>query len=183
MNKNKRERTKPFLHFRINSKRGISAIIATVILIGLAIIAIGIIWVSIRGVITKQIESTELCFGNYDKVSINSLYTCYDKNSESMRISLSIGDIEVNKVLISISGTGTTKNSEISNNASIISGFTNYPSGTVSIKLPEKNSGLTYVYDLSTGGFTGKPDKIDITPVIGNQQCDVSDSLLAIENC
>ncbi|MBU2104533.1 MAG: hypothetical protein KKF67_02035 [Nanoarchaeota archaeon] len=165
------------------NKAGISTIIATVILIGLVIVAIGIIWVSIRGVIIKQIESTELCFGNYDKVNLNSLYTCYDVSSDSMRISLSIGDIEVNKVLISISGTGTTKNFGISNNASLIGGVTNYPSGTASIQLPGKNSGLTYVYDLSTGGFIGKPDKIEITPVIEDQQCEISDSLLAIENC
>jgi hypothetical protein len=164
-------------------KKGVSTIIATLILIGLVIVIIGIIWVGIRGVITKQIESTESCFGNFDKIILNSLYTCYNESSGNMHISLSIGDIEVDKVLISISGTGTTKNFEINNTASTIGGFTNFPSGTPNIKLPDKNSGLTYIYDLSTGGFSGRPDKIEISPVIGNQQCDVSDSLLDIENC
>tara|TARA_Y100000034_G_C6803795_1_gene360733 strand:- start:34 stop:537 length:504 start_codon:yes stop_codon:yes gene_type:complete len=167
----------------MRNNQGVSGIIAAILLVGLVVVAIGIVGLVIRNTISEQIERTESCFGNFNKVTINNLYTCHNTSSGNLLISLSIGDITVEKVLIAISGTGTTKSFEIHNSSSTITGFTNYPSGLDSVKLPSKNGGLTYIYDLTTGGFSGKPDKIEIAPTISGTQCEISDSLLSIDDC
>lgn len=166
-----------------NSKRGLSGVIATVLLIGLVVVAIAIVGLVVRNMVSTQVESTESCFGNYNKVTLNPLYTCYNLTSGEMLISLSIGDINVDEVLVAISDTGTTKSFKIKNTSSIIPDLTTYPDGLASTQLPSKNGGLTYVYNLTSGGFLGKPDRIEIAPIINNKQCDTSDTLSSIDDC
>ena len=51
--------------------------------------------------------------------------------------------------------------------------------GTDLIKLPGKNSGLTYI----STEFSSTPDSVKITPVIDGNKCEVSDSVLEIYSC
>jgi len=166
----------------LNSK-GLSGVITMVLLVGLVVVAVAIVGVVLRNLITEEIKGTESCFGNYNEVSIEPLYTCYNLSSEKLLISIKIGGINVDGVLVAISGTGTTKSFKIQNTSSTITGLTNYPSGSTSVKLPGQNGGLTYIYNLTEGGFSSKPDRIEIAPVINNKQCDVSDFLSSIDNC
>ena len=159
------------------NKKGVSPVIATVILIGLTVLSVSLVWVIINGVITKQTEETESCFGNFDKVTINNLYTCYDIPSNNFRFSISIGNLDVDKVLVSIFQEGNTNSFEITNTPSVVPGVVNYPEGSSNIKLPGQNSGRTY-------SFRGvRPDKITLTPTIKNNQCEPSDSLTGIDYC
>ena len=157
-------------------------IVITVILIALSMAAIILVWAFINNMIKKQIKSSESCFGNYDKVQLNEQYTCYEKligSNYDLRFSLSVGDIEVDKVIVSVSSASAVKSYELTNTEQTILGLSMYPSDSVQIKLPGKNAGLTY----KATGFTEKIDSIQIAPVIGKTQCDVSDSFLEIEDC
>lgn len=97
-------------NFFPRNHKGLSTIIVTVLLIGLTIVAIGIIWAAINGMIRGKIANTEACFGNFGKVEINPQYTCYiDKptgQQDEFQFSLSIGDINVEKVIVGISSAG-----------------------------------------------------------------------------
>ena len=175
---------------RFLSKKGISGVITVVLMIALVMAAAAIVWGIVNNTLKGQIESSKSCFGNFNKVTINPVYTCYNRVSENVytvQFSLSIGDIDVDEVLVSVSSGGSTKGYPLTNVAGTIAGLTNYDSandpqigfGTESIEIPSKNGGKTYV----ANGFTAKPDLIQIAPTLGGQQCDVSDTISGIESC
>ena len=162
-------------------KKGFSTVITTILLIALVIVLIGIIWGVVNGLIKKSTESSGACFGIFEKVSLNSEYTCY--TDDELRFSISISDIDVEEVLVGISAEGESLTFRIKNDSSEIDNLVMYPGGSTSIGLPSKNAGLTYVLDLSGAGLSGTPEVIDIAPVIKGSQCEISDSLNKIEKC
>lgn len=168
----------------MHNKRALSTVIITVILIALSMAAIVLVWGFVNNILKKQIGNTESCFGNYDKVQINERYTCYEDlggGEYALRFSLVIGDIDVTKVIVSVSSASAVKSYEITNEDQTVSGLENYPSETTTdISLPGKNAGLTY---RTTTEFDSKIDSVQITPIIGGKQCDVSDTFSDIENC
>ncbi len=167
---------------KLASKKGLSTIVITVILIALSMAAIVLVWAFVNNLIKGQIKSSESCFGNYNKVTINGQYTCYERagTDYNLRFSLTIGDINVDKVLVSISSESSMKSFQITNTAQPITGLEMYPSGETNVILPEKNSGLTYNV---TTLFSDKIDLIQIAPVINGDLCEVSSSISEIEDC
>ncbi len=161
------------------NKKGLSAIVITVILVALSMAAIVLVWVFVSNMLNKQISSSESCFGNYDKVKLNGQYTCYDSSEDTVRFSLIIGDIQVSKIIVSISSASAVKSYTLTNANQSVTGLTMYPSGSTTITLPGKNAGLTY----EATGFDSTVDSIEIAPVINGNQCEVSDSLSDIEEC
>ncbi|MCK9596056.1 hypothetical protein M0R19_02650 [Candidatus Pacearchaeota archaeon] len=162
---------------RRNNKKGLSDIVTTVILVALSMAAVVIVWVFINNLIKGQIKSTESCFGNFDKVKLNGQYTCYDIQNNIFRISLTVGNVQVDKVIISVSSASAVKSYEITNTAQAIDGLVLYSGGDVI--LPGKNSGLTY----NATGFPSNIDLIQIAPVISGTQCEISDTISEIEFC
>ncbi|MBT96784.1 MAG: hypothetical protein QF567_02720 [Candidatus Pacearchaeota archaeon] len=160
-------------------KKGLSGVVATIILVLLVLVAVGIVWGAIRGIINEKIDIVNSCFGNFEKATINSQYTCYNSSSNEFRFSIDIKDTEIDKLLISISGRNETKSFEIPQlGSSLIRNYNgNY---NEDIKLPGKNAGLTYVANISK---VGKPSLIKIAPIIGGNQCEISDSLSEIDDC
>ena len=188
---NKRDKNKSFSLCNLSPKnrRGLSTIIITVILIALSMAAIVLVWGFVNNLIKKQIGSTESCFGNYDKVELNKQYTCYENlgnNQYAIRFSLTIGSVNVTKVVVSISSASAVKSYELTNEIQRFTDMTDYPcvgqcwyADNLDIKLPGKNSGLTY----RIAGFNSVADLIQVAPIIGGEQCEVSDSISQIENC
>lgn len=165
---------------RVN-KKGLSLVVTTILLIALTMVLIGIVWGIVNNLIKKSTEDTNACFGIFEKVVLNSEYTCY--NEDGLRFSISIGDVDVDEVLVGVSLGGESSTFIIKKTPSQINNLVMYPDGSTSIKLPSKNAGLTYVLDLSGAGFSGTPDSIEIAPVVQGAQCEVSDSLNEITRC
>ncbi|MEK6906672.1 MAG: archaellin/type IV pilin N-terminal domain-containing protein [Nanoarchaeota archaeon] len=163
---------------RFRNKRGISTVVSSLLMIMLVIIAVVIIWGAVRSLINVETEGTSSCSKIYGKITINSLYTCYNYTSPGeLQFSIKIGDINIDRVLVAISSEGATESFEITNNKQPIEGLKNYSSGEIII-LPKKNGGMTYRYSTPT-----KPNLIEVAPVIGEKQCEVTDSLSEIDNC
>lgn len=163
-----------------NSRKGLSAVITTLILIALTISAIAIVWVTVSNLLTGKLNVAESCMNIFNKVEINELYTCYD--GSNFQFSINIGDINIDEVIVLISGEGKTESYTLNNTEHTIANLANYPFtdfGTGLIKLPEKNSGMTYI----SNEFSSTPDSVKIMPVIDGNQCEVSDSLLEIYPC
>jgi hypothetical protein len=170
------------LHYKFPDKKGLSAIITTMILIGISLAAVALVWTFVSGMLKGQIKSSEACYGNYDKVTLNRQYTCYENpgtGSYYLRFSLSVGDVRPEKIIVSVSASSAVQSYTIINATGLVAGLTMYPSGSTSIALPSRNGGLTY----RTAAFTGKFDSIKIAPVIGGTQCDMSDSIVEIADC
>ena len=164
------------------NKKGLSTVVITVIMIALSMAAVIVVWGFINSMIKDQINSSESCFGNYDKIKLNKQYTCYEvvEGGYNLRFSLSIGDVEVDKIIVAVGSSETIKSYEISDEEKEIDGLTRYPSNNLTVvSLPGKNSGYTY----RATGFTGKIDSIQIAAVINGNQCEVSDSISEIEIC
>ncbi len=170
------------LYKKMGNKKGISGVITVVIMVALVMVVAAIVWVVVRNIVQGELGGVESCFGAYDKVKIESMYTCYDSDSNNFQFSINVKDIDASGVLVSIAGEGATKSYTITNQAQTIENLANYSSGvfgTDLIKLPGKNGGLTYLENT----FTAKPDLMQIAPIIDGKQCDASDSLSEIDDC
>lgn len=173
------------LTYKINNKKGVSTIVVTVILIALVMGLSVLIWGVINSLVRKQMGSTESCFGNFGKINLNRQYTCWDNLNSYLQFSISIGDIDVNNLIVSISSEAGSKTFYINNTDSQIGNLANYVAtgvpgfGTDLIRLPGKNEGKTYI----TNYTTVMPDSITLVPIINGQQCEASDSIKSIENC
>ena len=151
-------------------------------MIAFVIATVVIVWTVVSNLVESGLEDAESCMGSYGKVSINSLYTCYNSTSGNLQFSIKIKDIELDSILVSISSAGSTKSYTITNEAKTFAHLANYGSGVFnndSVKMPDKNSGLTYLENT----FTETPDLIEIAPIINRKQCEMSDSLSGIDDC
>lgn len=167
----------------MENKKGVSAVVAAIILVALVIAVVAIVWAVVNNLVKGGLGESEACFGVFEKVTLNPRYTCYDIDPEEFRFSISIGEIDVDEVLVGISAEGSSVSFKISKTAGAIDNLVTYPLRSSSIVLPSKNAGLTYIFDMSGAGFSEAPDSISIAPKIKGVQCGASDSMNYIERC
>ena len=166
------------------NKKGISGVIVTLILITISLVIVVVVWRVVNNLTSDTLDKAESCFGVFGKVSLNNQYTCYKSNGE-IWVSVNIGDIEVDSALVSITANGQSKSFTLTNEEQTIENVANYGStgfGTDLIKLPEKNSGMTYIYKWSSL-LTKEPDSVQIIPIINGKQCEIADTISAFGNC
>lgn len=166
---------------KIENQKGISQIIATMLMIVLVLGATSIVFSVVNNLVQDEIESSESCFGNFGKVTINKQYTCQDFDSNEFQFLINVGDVNIGGLLVSVSGNSGTKSFKITNEAMSFVKTYNGLYGQV-VNPPNKNSGLTYIINLSEISVGGV-DSITIAPIMENNQCEVSDSLSGIDNC
>ena len=164
----------------LSTKKGLSGVITVVLMIALVMAAAAIVWGIVNGLLKDKMESSKSCFGNFNKVTINPIYTCYDSTNDLVQFSLKIGNIDVDEVLVSVSSSGNTKGYTLTNTDQQGIGLTRYPSGGEVI-LPGKDEGRTYTTAINS--FPAKPDLIQIAPTLNGQQCGESDTISGIESC
>lgn len=165
----------------MKNKKGVSTVIASLLLILLTIVLIGVVWSIVMKLVNSKVEESS-CLEVIGKVNLNGQYTCYNSPSE-LRISIEREDIEIGGILVAVSSSGTTKTFTLKeDNQNFV--FLKYYNGTYNenVKIPDKNSGRTYVYNLTSQGI-GSPDYLSISPIIGENQCDKSDETFEIPDC
>jgi FlaG/FlaF family flagellin (archaellin) len=160
-------------------KKGLSDVIATVILIALVMAATAVVWGAVNKIIRDKTNDACMDVGFSQKVTINEDYTCYNSTDDQIQFSLAIWDVNIDGVLVSVTSSGNSKSYTITNTPQTIAGLVNYPDKSTSIKLPAKNSGLTYI----ATGFPTEVDSIKIAPIVGDKQCELSDQINQIEDC
>ncbi|MEM3091999.1 MAG: archaellin/type IV pilin N-terminal domain-containing protein [Candidatus Pacearchaeota archaeon] len=165
------------------NKKAVSEIVGTVIVIAI-VIGIGTItWVVVNNFVKQQTEEAGSCIEIIDKVSLEGRYTCYNITSRELQFSINIGDIDVDEILVGISGQGKGISFTIKKQPEFVQNVVMYPDRDPNVKLPERNAGLTYLFNFSSAGFTEVPDSIKISPSIKKNRCGVVDSINEIENC
>lgn len=172
------------------NKRGISVAIVTLLLVLLSIFLVSIVWVFVNNFLIERLDEAGSCFGISEKVTLNSRYTCYDfpigeSTEKEIQFSINIGDIEIDSLLVSIQGLSSFENFEMTNDFTSIPKLRDITGGFGDpITLPNKNSGKTYAYEWDyEEDKKNIPISIQISPKIGDTQCQNSDSLSPIERC
>ena len=162
----------------MNNKKGISAIVATVLIILITVAAVTIIWAAIIPMISNQLESGTICLDAVSQIQLmDAGYTCVSSDGKNVSIQVKHGakafvlaDIQV---LVSAGGT-TTPFSLV--NATEVLVPTDATTALLKGKLPGANQEKVYV--INTSGITETIDKVQIAPVVevGNTQeaCDIS---------
>ena len=173
-------KTKNILLFK--NRKALSTIIATLLLITLTLVVVGVVWVVVNNIIKEKIGGTEACFNIFEKVQIGD-FTCYNSTSAELRIAISVKDISMDSLLVSVTGDEMGKTFTLKNN--MASEFIKEYKGVynASLTIPGQNSGITYVFNMTNAGFSGAPKLIKISPEIKGKQCDVIDTLEEIPDC
>lgn len=165
----------------VNSKKGVSTVVATIMMIGLVIIIGVVVWGVINNSVNEQVSNTGSCFGIFGKINIDDRYTCYNSSSNSVRFSLGVSDVDVDAIIVRISSISGTKSFTIGDNATRTDlrfyNETNLDKNYTWV--PRNNTGLTYI----ASGFASSPDSIDISPIIDGSQCESTDNIKDISDC
>lgn len=147
----------------MNNKKGISAIVATVLIILITVAAVTIIWAAIIPMIQENLAGSGECFDASAALSVASDYTCYTFNGTTnitnVQVHRSTGDFVLVGVDVIVGSQGTTKAYSFNDT-----------------NLPDPNGERLYAINLGTD-FTSAPDEVSVAAVVkaGNTQktCDI----------
>jgi FlaG/FlaF family flagellin (archaellin) len=168
---------------RQKNQKGLSDVVSIVLFLALVVVMVGIVWAVVNGLVKDKLSQAGSCFDISGKVTINGRYTCYNSTSNELQFSLSVGDINIDEILVGISASGTSVSFKINSGSSQVTNLFTYPGRSINVTLPKKNAGLTYILNMSGAGFQGVPDSMRIAPIVGEEQCETSDSVEEIDNC
>ena len=153
----------------IKNNRGISAVVATVLIILITVAAVTIIWSAIIPMVKNQIETGTVCFDAVSELSIvtNQGYTCIKGDGNiSIQISRGAKEIDLKKIQVLVSIGGDTAAYELND--------TN--------KLPKANEAKVFNVNYTQLNITAdqlkKADEVKIAPIVGvgntEERCEVS---------
>ena len=181
--RNKRQKSKFFnYNFFPKNRKALSGVVMMVIMIALVMVIMAVVVTMTKKTVEKKIEQTEACgIDNFGKLSINSEFVCYDSTNSEFVFSINREDIDLDKLLISISSETESQTFEMRSKVDEDFGgkIVSYPDRSTKVRLPGKNSGKTYILT----EFSDQVTDIKIAPVISGKQCDVIDTLSNIVDC
>ena len=162
-------------------KRGISDLIATVLLIVITVAAVGIIYAAIMPLIRGQIETSQKCGSAGIEIISEGGYTCYDPGTKEVKIQIQRGEsnVDIAGLQLQVAGGGKSKSVEINSTTSLI--YVKEYGGSYSsvLTLPAKNEARTYVIKItdSAVGITA-PESVSVAPIVKigaqNKICGIS---------
>lgn len=105
------------------NKKGISAVVATVLIILITVAAVTIIWAAIIPMVKDNLDRGTICLGAMSQLNIlNKGYTCFDNPGDEVRVQVAHGPKDIGlagiQVLVSDDSGGTTSYTE-SNTANL----------------------------------------------------------------
>jgi flagellin-like protein len=150
-----------------NNKRGISAIVATVLIILITVAAVTIVWAAIIPLVSNQLDKGTICLDAVSQVTIEDRgYTCYNNDTGVVELQIGHGpkDFVLAGVQVLISKAGDTTSITL-----------NETDG-----LPGVNA--EKVLNVSYPAAADIPESVSIAPIVkvGNTQetCDISSTLV-----
>jgi len=154
------------------NKKGISAIVATVLIILITVAAVTIIWAAILPMISDTMEESQRCTSAVAELTLLEDYTCYDSGNDQLKVQIGRGKSEFNLVDIQLlAGTGGATTSFSIKESD---GFSDFP-------------GINEERVYTVIGLDAIPDTLVIAPVIGVGQkeyaCTASGRTIKVEAC
>ena len=128
---------------RILNKKGISPIIATILLILITVAAAGIIWKAVIPMINKSLSKVTVGQGALEELEIvtDNVLTCTRSTNTSVQIRKIPGDVEITRIKIIVTMADGTTNYTIITNSSTpsmpsdnnVKAYTVYPGNVTSV--------------------------------------------------
>ena len=167
-------------------KKGLSAVIVTLLLTTLAVSLIVIVGLTIRGIVGDEADQSKKCFGDFSnlgKVTFDSRNTCYNKTSDEIQFSIRRGDVEIDGISVFISSGRETVPLRLTDEERKFDSL-RYYGGTYgsAVKLPPNEGTSTYVYGWNVAR-RGNVSRLEIRPVVGGTECSASDVIRTFYNC
>jgi len=100
----------------MNNKKGISAVVATVLIILITVAAVTIIWAAIIPMINDQLSRGTICLDAATALSIeNKGYTCQDAAADQVKIQVKHGsqDVDLAGIQVLIGEDGSTSKTDV----------------------------------------------------------------------
>jgi len=164
-------------------KKGVSAVVGTVLLIVISVVAVTIIASILIPMIRKNLEEGGKCFELMDQISIikqsGNVKTCYGSGKVQFIVKRGFKDIELGGFAISISGDGRSDRYDIIEGSTDDDGVYEYgKTDTDAIGILKPGTERTYIIE------TERPTKIEIAGILeSGKLCDIQDRLEEIPNC
>ena len=143
-----------------NRKRSLSTVVATLLMVLLVVIAVGIVSQIVIPMIKKDLSSAGSCLDAMGNVKFNNEYTCYDKTNRITRVSIEVKKVQVSGFVVNIYSEG---NSE---------------SHTIKEGLPKENEARVYEIEIITGII---PKTVKVSPIMGSETCEEMDQIILNE--
>jgi len=134
----------------VENKKGISAVVATVLIILITVAAVTIIWAAIIPMINDQLARGTICLDAMTQINIESKgYTCYDSVNNVAKVQIKHGakDIGLVGLQILISEEGSTTSNETRGNMPV-------PNEEMVLNIPYSNK--------SADG----PESVKVAPIV-----------------
>jgi flagellin-like protein len=156
----------------MNNKKGISAIVATVLIILITVAAVTIIWAAIIPMISNQLDKGVICLDAVSQVQLkDDGYICYEETpsvdgdySVFVHVGRGPGKFELADIQVLVSVGGETNSVDL-----VGDGFAN------KTDLPGPNG--AEVFEIWSPDFNGA-DSLQIAPIVSvgasQQSCDIS---------
>jgi flagellin-like protein len=156
------------IKMRRMNKKGISAVVATVLIILITVAAVTIIWAAVIPMIKDQTTGGTVCLDAVSQVSIETDggFTCWDSstNTVNVQVSRGAGDFNLDSIQFIVSTGGNTNSTE------------------VPVTIESNSEDVFPVYH----GAADAPTKVEIAPIVSvgqtTKKCEVSASAV-LEPC
>lgn len=147
-------------------KRGISTIIATVIVILITVTAAVVISTIIIPMLRNKMDESKTCYDLRDILSLGD-YTCYNITATYVMIKRTANnETQIDRLIFSLTAGGDGKNYEIAEGSIPSSEVSMYDLSSP-LKIPKAGGAKTYVFDLPNA------DYVDIAVMSNNVMCEV----------
>lgn len=142
-----------------NSKKGLSTVIVTVLLIMLTVSAVSIIYAFVIPMIRGDLDKTKTCYDLREQIMIaDERYTCYNSTHTSIMIQRGEKNVEIEGFIVSLISNGEGNRYEIK--AGSVPGVRMY-NGNQDLEIPGIGGALTYIFNVSSS-------YVNIAPIAGN---------------
>lgn len=143
------------------NKRGISAIVATVLIILITVAAVTVIWAAVLPMVNDRLKSSQNCLDAESNIRLlDEGYTC--RSSDGANVSVQVMHLaevfDLADIQVLVSSGGDTATFEVSNDTTTI-----VPTGS-NIPFPGENEKKVYIINTST--ISGTLDEVQIAPVV-----------------
>ena len=163
------------------NKKGISAIVATVLIILITVAAVTIIWAAIIPMISENLDKATRCGDATSQLTLKEDYTCWHSSGSSsgnmsVQVSRGSGSFELADIKVILETAGNDEHYMILDNTS---------TGKAYVKgdFPEINENKVFLINKSIE----KPDTVRVTPVIVSGQvlteCEASGRIITVRDC
>lgn len=167
-------------------KKGLSAVIVTLLLTALAVFLIVIVGLALRGIVEGEADQSKKCFGDFGnpgKLEFDLKNTCYNKTGDEVQFSIRRGDVEIDGASVFVSGRYETVPLRLAGEERRIDSLRHYGRARGgAVKLPPKEGKSTYVYEWNVTKM-GNVSRLEVRPVVGGTECGASHHVRYFDDC